>query len=61
LAESDPDKLVEIADGTAWPGLIGSISRALAHQMGEEPEALDPCSAFLKATTGHGEAPSLPA
>lgn len=41
LVKADPEKLVAIADATEWPVLVGSISRALAHQMDEEPGALD--------------------
>ena len=41
LAETDPEKLVSIADATEWPDLIRWIARALAHQMDAEPAALN--------------------
>ncbi len=41
LTESDPAKLVAIADATVWPDLVRWIARALAHQMDEKPDALN--------------------
>lgn len=41
LTESDPEKLVAIADATVWPDLIRWIARTLAHQMDKNPGALN--------------------
>jgi putative membrane-bound dehydrogenase-like protein len=41
LVEAEPAALVRVAEGGRWPDLLRWISRALASQVAEQPEALE--------------------